>query len=148
MTDHPTRLFASDAAVRALGEAFLERALPKVEWTHEAHLATCLWLIAERPEVHPERDLQQLIRAYNESVGGVSDDTQGYHETLTRLYIRGVRAFSIAHADGALVKRVNALLVSETGQRDWPLRFYSRETLFSVAARRGWIEPDLAPIEG
>jgi hypothetical protein len=31
-------------------------------------------------------------------------------------------------------------------QRDWPFRFYSRELLFSIAARRDWIEPDLALI--
>jgi hypothetical protein len=32
------------------------------------------------------------------------------------------------------------------GRRDWPLRFYSRERLFSVEARRGHVEPDLAAV--
>jgi hypothetical protein len=32
------------------------------------------------------------------------------------------------------------------GARDWPLRFYSRDLLFSVAARRGFVEADLAPL--
>ena len=30
------------------------------------------------------------------------------------------------------------------GRRDWPLRFYSRERLFSVEARRTFVAPDLA----
>jgi hypothetical protein len=30
------------------------------------------------------------------------------------------------------------------GRRDWPLRFYSRERLFSVEARRSHVAPDLA----
>jgi hypothetical protein len=30
------------------------------------------------------------------------------------------------------------------GRRDWPLRFYSRELLFSVEARRNFVEPDVA----
>ena len=30
------------------------------------------------------------------------------------------------------------------GKRDWPLRFWSRERLFSVEARRGFLPPDLA----
>jgi hypothetical protein len=30
------------------------------------------------------------------------------------------------------------------GSRDWPLRFWSKERLFSVDARRAWVEPDLA----
>jgi hypothetical protein len=38
---------------------------------------------------------------------------------------------------------VNALLLAPEGRRDWPLRFYSRELLFSPEARLGWIEPDL-----
>ena len=41
---------------------------------------------------------------------------------------------------------VNGLLGSEMGRRDWPLRFYSRERLFSVEARRGYVEPDLATV--
>ena len=38
------------------------------------------------------------------------------------------------------------MLRSDVGRRDWPLRFYSRELLFSVAARRGFVEPDLMPL--
>jgi len=30
------------------------------------------------------------------------------------------------------------------GRRDWPLRFWSREKLFSVEARREFVPPDLA----
>ena len=146
MTDHSLRLFADDAAVRHIGAGLLARTVPKPEWTHEAHLAACTWLVCERPDVAPERDLPGIIRAYNESVGGVNDDTQGYHETLTQLYIKGVRAFVAMRSEEKLAARVNALLASEMGPRDWPLRFYSRERLFSVAARRGWVEPDLAPI--
>jgi hypothetical protein len=103
-------------------------------------------LLTERPDILPERDLPVLIRRYNESVGGVNDDTQGYHETLTQLYISGVRRFLAETGAGGLVERVNALLASAAGGRDWPLRFYSREVLFSAAARRGWVAPDLAPL--
>ncbi|MFM5931630.1 MAG: hypothetical protein ACKOPQ_12030 [Novosphingobium sp.] len=146
MTDYPIRLFDRADEVRRLGEAMLARSLPKEEWTHEAHLSTCLWLVEERPGFVCERDLPLAISAYNESVGGQNTDTAGYHETLTQLYIRGVRLFSGACAEDGLVARVNALLTSPVGARDWPLRFYSRERLFSVAARKGWVEPDISPI--
>jgi hypothetical protein len=42
----------------ALGERMLACTLPRAEWTHEAHLATCAWLILERPDITPERDLR------------------------------------------------------------------------------------------
>ena len=146
MTDHPTRYFPDDAAVRRIGEDFLACSLAKPEWTHEAHLATCLWLIAERPEIAAERELPALIRRYNESVGGVNDATQGYHETITQVSIAAIRDHLAEVPQVTLVGNINSLLASERGRRDWPLRFYSRERLFLAAARGEWIAPDLAPI--
>jgi hypothetical protein len=143
--DHSPRLFADDAAIRRVGEGLLDRTLPRAEWTHEAHLAACAWLILERPDIVPERDLPAIIRAYNESVGGVNDETQGYHETITQVSIRAVRCFLARTEGGSLVERVNALLLAPEGRRDWPLRFYSPERLFSKEARLGWVQPDLGP---
>lgn len=148
MAAHSIRLFADDTAVRHVGEGLLARSLPKPEWTHEAHLATCLWLLRERPDFHPERDMPGTISAYNVAVGGENTDSAGYHETLTQLYIKGVRAFAATlPEETTLVEAVNALLESEIGDRNWPLCFYSRERLFSIEARRGWLEPDLAALE-
>ena len=145
MTIHDPRLWPHDDAIRRVGEGFLALTLPRPEWTHEAHISTTCWLLLERPDILPERDLPGLIRGYNESVGGVNDATQGYHETITQLFVRGVR-LSLANSEGqgGLADRVNFLLLSPQGRRDWPLGFYSRERLFSVEARMGWVEPDLA----
>jgi hypothetical protein len=145
--DHEPRLFASDDAVRRTGEGLLARTLPRSEWTHEAHLAACAWIVLERPGIVPERDLPGIIARYNESVGGVNDATQGYHETITQVSIRAVRA-ALARRDPALSlhEQVNALLQAPEGRRDWPTRFYSPHLLFSPAARLKWVEPDLAPL--
>jgi hypothetical protein len=145
--DHEPRLFESDAAVRHIGEGLLARSLARAEWTHEAHLAASLWLIVERPDILPERDLPDIIRRFNESVGGVNDATQGYHETITMCFLRAIR-FLLARTapDLPLAGKVNALLRAPEGRRDWPLRFYSRERLFSVEARLAWCEPDIAPL--
>jgi hypothetical protein len=89
--------------------------------------------------------LPGIIRRFNESVGGVNSDSEGYHETITRSFLRAVRLF-LAEADpkAPLHELVNELLLSPMGRRDWPLRFYSRELLFSVEARRNFVEPDVA----
>jgi hypothetical protein len=77
----------------------------------------------------------------------VNSDTEGYHETITQASIRGVRSFLARTApDLSLTEKVNALLQAAEGRRDWPLRFYSPELLFSVKARRGCVEPDLVPM--
>jgi hypothetical protein len=144
--DHQPRLFADDEAVRHLGEGLIACTLTREEWTHEAHLAACLYILAERPDLVAERDLPGLIRRFNESVGGVNSDTEGYHETITQVYIRGVRGFlARTEVDLPLFEKVNGLLLAPEGRRDWPLGFYSRELLFSKRARLGWVEPDLVP---
>src|ERR1044071_3378707 len=132
---HEPRLFPDDVAIRRIGEGMLARTLPRSDWTHEAHLATCAWLVLERPDIVPERDLPDLIRRYNESVGGVNSDSEGYHETITQVFIRAVRAHLATSEGQGLRNRCNALLLAPEGRRDWPLRFYSRERLFSVEAR-------------
>lgn len=146
MTDHSPRLFTTDAEIRRIGEGLLDRSLPRPDWTHEAHLAACLWIVSDRPDIDPDSDLRAIISGYNESVGGVNDDTQGYHETITRCFIHAVRLYLAETEERALVARVNNLLMSPYGNRDWPLAYYSRAQLFSVAARRDFVEPDLAPL--
>ena len=145
MTEFPIRHFESDEAVAHVGEGLLSRTLPRPEWTHEAHLAATTYLILKHPEVDLDSELPGLIRRYNESVGGVNDDTQGYHDTITRAFLRGVRLF-LEEADRSrpIHELVNELLMSPMGRRDWPLRFWSREKLFSVEARREFVPPDLA----
>jgi hypothetical protein len=147
MTDHNPRLFESDDAIARIGEGLLARNLPRPDWTHEAHLAATTYLLTRRPDVDLDRDLRSIISGYNESVGGVNDDTQGYHETITRVFLHGVRLFlAEAGTDEPLYELVNELLLSPMGRRDWPLRFYSAERLFSVEARRKFVTPDLAAL--
>ena len=147
MTEFRPRLFASDADVAHVGEGLLARDLPRAEWTHEAHLAATAYLLLRHPEIDVDAELPGLIRRYNESVGGVNSDTEGYHETITRIFLHGVRLF-LAEADHSepLHELVNGLLLSPIGRRDWPFRFYSSDRLFSVEARRDFVPPDLAAL--
>ena len=147
MTELTPRLFHSDAEVEHIGEGLLARTLPREEWTHEAHLAATTYLLLKRPDIDIDKQLPDIIRRYNESVGGVNSDTEGYHETITRVFLRGVRLF-LAEADlrEPLHELVNELLLSPMGRRDWPLRYYSPPRLFSTEARREFIRPDIASI--
>lgn len=139
--------YPDDAAITRTGAAFLDRTLPKAEWTHAAHFATTLWLITTRPEIVPERDMPALICAYNASVGGVNDDHNGYHETITQASIRAARAFLAERPKGEpLHETIDALMAGPLGRSDWLLTYWTRDRLFSVEARRDWIAPDLAAL--
>jgi hypothetical protein len=147
MTEFPVRHFLSDDTVAHVAEGLLRRTLPRDEWTHEAHLAATTYLVLRHPEIDLDAGLREIISSYNESVGGVNSDKEGYHDTITRAYLHGIRFF-LAEADvrRPIHELVNELLMSPMGRRDWPLRFWSKERLMSAEARRGWVEPDLASL--
>ena len=142
MTDPPIRFFTAPADFIAIGEGLLDGTLPRAAWTHEAHLAATVWLIRLRPDIDLDRDIGTISRRYNVATGGGNDDMQGYHTTITRTYLASTRAFlSVRSPDEPLIGSVNALLAAPCGARDWPLRFYTRERLMSVAARREYVAP-------
>ena len=144
MTDHSPRLFASDDAIKRIGEGLAARTLPRPDWTHEAHLAATTYLLTRRSDIDLDKKLPDIIRRYNESVGGVNDDRQGYHDTITRAYLHGIRLFLLETVtDRPFNDLVNDLLRTPMGRRDWPLRFWSKQRLMSVEARREWVSPDL-----
>ncbi len=140
------RQFSSEADIRRAGEKFLNRSLPKPEWTHAAHFAVALWLMRHRPALDLDREMPGLIRAFNEATGTANSDSGGYHETITRASLAAARAWAAEHAARPLDQVLEGLLASPLGTSDWLLEYWSRERLFSVAARRDWLAPDLTPL--
>lgn len=100
-------------------------------------------ILLEHPAIRPEQDMPAIISGYNIAVGGVNDDTQGYHETLTQFWIANACTFLVREATGRLVERVNRFIAAPEGRRGAPFAYFSRERLFSVEARRLAVEPDL-----
>lgn len=143
----PPRLFGTDEEVRRVAAGLLNCELPRAEWTHEAHLATVSVLILDGLETPLEQSLPGIISRYNVSVGGVNDDSQGYHETLTQFWLANARAFHATQPGASLVGCVNRFIASAQGRRDAPFRFFSPPHLFSVDARRRLVEPDLMPFD-
>ena len=141
--------FTSDDEIAAIGHGLIARTLPKPQWTHAAHFAATLWLMESRSIEDVAALLPGLIRAYNEATGTVNSDTSGYHETITQASLRAARAFwrgRAAQSPAPLFVICNDLMASRLGQSDWVFAHWTRERLFSVEARRRWIEPDLEPL--
>jgi hypothetical protein len=125
---------------------FRARTLPKPEWTHQAHLAVGTWHVLGHG---PEEALPLLrtgITRLNEAHGTVNDDAGGYHETITRVYVCLLSDFIRRHPGLAVADCVQAVLAGPLAERTALLRYYSRERLLSVSARKGWAEPDLEPL--
>lgn len=117
--------------------------LPKPRWTHQAHLLVGLWYLSTHTPDEALNLVRERIRAYNLAVGTANTDHSGYHETLTRLYLNAIAAHLARHGTASFPRALALLLESPLARSDWPLTFYSRKRLFSVQARREWVEPDL-----
>jgi hypothetical protein len=141
--DLPPRLYGTEQEIRAISAGLVACDLPRAAWTHEGHLAAVSVLLLCHPEIALEQDLPGIISRFNTSVGGVNDDHQGYHETLTQFWIATARAFHAGTEGDALLARVNRFIGAPEGRRAAPLAYYSRALLFSVEARRRLVEPDL-----
>ena len=128
--------------------AFLARTLPKQDWTHEAHLAVGLWHVREFGFDEALTRMRQGICAYNEAVGTANTETSGYHETLTRLWLRVVSTYARkADPKAPFDDLLSQLLASSWADRNLALRYYHRETVFSPLARAQWVEPDRQPFD-
>jgi hypothetical protein len=133
-----THMTEDDIARIAAG--VIDRTLPKPEWTHAAHFACALWMLAHRDA---PAEMPALIRAYNAATGVPNTDTDGYHETITQASLRAARA----HLDGrALSEVLQTLLAGPCGRSDWLLAYWSKDVLFTPKARREWVAPNLQPL--
>ena len=133
----------TDAEIEALVRSFEDGSLPRSEWTHASHLLVALWYM----NCHSVEDATRLIRDGLRRYGSLNGRVSRYHETITLAWVAVVARF-LARCDRAQPISVLAeMLLDAYGDKDYLLRYYSREVLMSDAARLGWVHPDLGPIE-
>jgi hypothetical protein len=135
-----------DADIERSARGLTDRTLPKSDGTHAARFAAALRLLRERGLSACLQEMPGLIRAYNEATGVPNTDTGGHHATITVASLRAGNAWLPARVHLPLSAALGELLGGDYGRGDWPLAYWSKAALFSVAARRGWVEPDLRPL--
>ncbi len=130
-----------------LADAVLDRTLPKTSWTHAAHLAVAFELLNRRDLVELTITMPDPIRRYNEATNTPNTDNSGYHETITQFYLKAIDHFIYKlPKDHDYLSSCNRLITGDYGRSDFTLRYYSEKLLFSVKARREWVEPDLGEL--
>ena len=74
-------------------------------------------------------------------------DDSGYHDTITQVFLSVISQFLAAVGDDLkLCEKVNLFLASPFSRLEYLLLFYSRDHLFSSAARRARVAPDIRPL--
>ena len=125
--------------------AFESCAIPKAEWTHQAHVRMA-WLYLRRLGLEEAiLKIRSGIQKYNAAVGGAPN---GYHETVTQVYTRLV--YDCLSRRGGREKSWGEFVSGfpELFDRQNPpsLKYYRKETLSSDEARARFVEPDLQPL--
>ena len=68
-----------------------------------------------------------------------------YHETMTVFWVRAVAGYNASKNGATLLDKANEMV--ELLDKEYPLRFYSRELLFSDKTRAGFVEADIKRFE-
>lgn len=135
-------IFTKDE-IEDLMDRFIAGELPKPEWTHQAHLISAVWHLIHFSQEKSLELLRERIKKHNKSVGTPNSDSEGYHETLTRFWLWAINEYIRQSDSDSLAGLCNALLTSEIANRNYPFKYYTKEYLFSVKARKQWMHPDL-----
>jgi hypothetical protein len=134
--------------IERLIKAFESCALPREQWTHEAHLLVGLWYLTHYEKQEATSLIRRNIQKYNLAHGIITTGTSGYHETITLFYVHLVsRYLSGARSSTGSIVELFYGLIDSYGDRGLPLRYYSKERLMSGEARARWVEPDLKPLD-
>ena len=136
-------IYKTDEDVNTLVTAFEERTLPKTEWTHAAHLVVGLYYCFHNPPGVAKNLMSDGIYWLNDAHGTPNTETSGYHETLTVFWLKSIASYlDKTGREAGLAALANGLLATIT-DTSLPLKYYSRELLFSTEARLNYVEPDL-----
>jgi len=129
--------------IESLIKRFEAGQLPKVEWTHPAHLIVAVWYSVRHAHDEALPLVREFIRNHNEAVGTGNTDEIGYHETITKFWLWVAKQFLAGRKGEPIDILCNDLIHSEFGKSSYPLMYYSKELLFSVEARHNWMSPDV-----
>ena len=134
--------FTDENEISEVIELFEAAKLPHEAWRHADHLLMAMHYSLHNDFEEALNKMRSGILRLNEFHGVVTTPDRGYHETLTVIWTRAVFDYVKANPKKDLVSLANEIV--DTFDKNYPLKFYSREHLFSLEARYGFVEPDLS----
>ncbi|MBK7393658.1 MAG: hypothetical protein IPI64_10225 [Chloracidobacterium sp.] len=120
---------------------FEEATISRDAWKHAEHLTVALHYLSlhdmETATAKMRDGIFKLLKAFEVDLS----EEMPYHETLTMFWMRAVADFNASKNATSLLEKANELVA--TYDKDYPLKFYSREFLFSDQARAAYVDGDL-----
>jgi hypothetical protein len=112
--------------------------LTKDDFHHRQHLEVAFWYLQSKGTKAGSNAIARAIEAFTTHLGHASK----FHITITLCWIRLVAA-GMAEQGPCTTPDELICLHPALLDKHLPLRFYSKEVLFSEKARTQWVEPDI-----
>lgn len=137
--------YKSEKEIADVVRTFEDATVSRDAWKHAGHLTVALhYLTRHDIETATEKMRGGIFKLLG--VFGVDlTKEMPYHETLTVFWMRTIAEFNASKNGTSLLDKANELV--EKYDKNYPLRFYSREYLFSDKARAEFVEADIQPLE-
>ncbi|HEX8734902.1 MAG TPA: hypothetical protein VF721_06260 [Pyrinomonadaceae bacterium] len=140
-----SKKYETENEILSLVEAFENGTIPRHEWNHAGHLTVALYYCSRHDFETATEKMRRNLLHHLKCVGVDLTKEMPYHETLTAFWMRTIDDFRKSKNGAAFLETANELV--EGFDKDYPLRFYSRELLFSDEARARFVEADLEQAE-
>lgn len=138
--------YEHEREVLGLVSSFEAATISHDDWKHSEHLVVALYYLTHH----------DLETAYGKMRSGILNLLENgfkvdlekempYHETITLFWMRAVAGFNASKNGASLLEKANE--VAYKWDKDHPLKFYSRELLFSDEARSKFVDADLKVID-
>lgn len=133
--------FSSENEIKSVVAAFENGTISRADWRHAEHLTVALHYLSyyefDEALIKMREGIFRLLRAFEIDLS----KEMPYHETLTVFWLKTADDFRRAKKNSSLLEICNEAI--EKFDKNYPLKFYSREFLFSDEARKNFVEADL-----
>lgn len=126
-------------------ELFENGTISREDWRHAEHLTVALYYLSRNDFETALTKMREGIFNLLKSFGVDLSKEMPYHETLTVFWMRAVEDFRKSKNGASVIEICNEL--TEKFDKNYPLKFYSREFLFSEKARAKFVEGDLQEVK-
>ncbi len=133
--------YKDEKEITEVVRTFEDATISRDAWKHAEHLTVALHYVSlhdmETAAAKMRDGIFKLLGAFEVDL----TKEMPYHETLTMFWMLTVADFNEMKNGTSLLEKANELVA--TYDKDYPLKFYSREFLFSDEARAAFVEGDL-----
>lgn len=133
--------YTSESEILALVHDFENGTISRDKWKHAEHLTVAFHYISQHDLETATDKMRGGIFNLLESFGVNLSKEMPYHKTLTCFWMQTIDKFARSNSSNLMIEAYNQLI--ERFDKNLPLKFYSRELLFSDRARAEFVEPDL-----